>query len=95
MRINDLKISIERTRDQLQKCRNERVAFEKKMDVNSCEEHHVLAKLYRAEQKLGSDLKLGEEQLLEERRRFRLKAIAALGVFVVTGISLAYVTYAI
>lgn len=68
--------------------------FEQQIDLNSCEDHGTLARLHETEKKLGSDLQLAEDRLLEARRRFRFQAVAALGFLLVLGFSAAYLVYA-
>jgi hypothetical protein len=60
-------------REQWQRHRDERSAFEGRMDINSCEDHRALAHLSRLEAQSERDLRAEESRILEiEARRFRI-----------------------
>jgi hypothetical protein len=76
--IADLQSSLQRARDQLQHCRTERVIFEQQMDVNSCDDHRVLSRIYNDETKLENESKILEQKLLAWRRYYSLFMIGVL-----------------
>jgi hypothetical protein len=82
--IADLQSSLQRARGQLQHCRNERLIFEQQMDVNSCDDHRVLGRLYNDENKLNCELKLIEQKLLNARPSYNLLLIFIICLTIAT-----------
>jgi hypothetical protein len=76
-RIDDLQSSLERARDRLQHCRNQRVTFEQQMDINSCADHRVLGRLCDDEEKSAHEVALAEQQIIEARPIRSLDIFAA------------------
>ena len=73
--IADLQSSLQSARDQFQHCRTERLIFEQQMDVNSCDDHRALSRLYSDENKSESELRLIEQELLDARPSYNLLVI--------------------
>ena len=82
--IADLQSSLQRARDQLQHCRTERLIFEQQMDINSCDDHRVLGRLYNDENKSECELKLIEQKLLDVRPSYNLLIILIICLIIAT-----------
>jgi hypothetical protein len=65
--IADLQSSLQRARDQLEDCRTARAMFEQQMDVNSCDDHRALIRLYNDETKSECEVKFMEQKILDVR----------------------------
>jgi hypothetical protein len=66
--IHDLQTSLGDAQERWQQCRDDRVAFESQMDINSCEDHLALRRLCGAEKIAESELQLAQQQLLDTQR---------------------------
>ena len=74
--ISDLQSSLQSARDRFQHCRTERLIFEQQMDVNSCDDHRALGRLYNDESKSELELRLIEQkELLDARPSYNLLMI--------------------